>query len=98
MATPNFAYKHRCIVVTNDDHETDNIPSMGEMDRGITEFFRELPVQMIQVRNLNIDPDAFLAIMPEQQSECVGTRAFLQELHQAYPQLVIGSFSHYVEK
>ena len=53
---------------------------------------------MIQVRNLNIDPDAFLAIMPEQQSECVGTRAFLQELHQAYPQLVIGSFSHYVEK
>lgn len=62
------------------------------------EFFRELPVQMIQVRNLNIDPDAFLAIMPEQQSECVGTRAFLQELHQAYPQLVIGSFSHYVEK
>ena len=62
------------------------------------EFFRELPVQMIQVRNLNIDPDAFLAIMPEQQSECVGTKAFLQELHQAYPELVIGSFSHYVEK
>ena len=27
---------------------------------GWLEFFRELPVQMIQVRNLNIDPDAFL--------------------------------------
>ena len=30
MAIPNFAYKHRCIVVINDDHEIDNIPSMGE--------------------------------------------------------------------
>ena len=36
---------------------------------GWLEFFRELPVQMIQVRNLNIDPDAFLEIMPEAQGE-----------------------------
>lgn len=61
------------------------------------EFFRELPVQMIQVRNLNIDPDAFLEIMPEAQGESVGTKEFLQELHTAFPELVIGSFSHYVE-
>ena len=61
------------------------------------EFFRELPVQMIQVRNLNIDPDAFLSIMPAQQSGYTGTADFLQELHRAFPELVIGSFSHYVE-
>ena len=61
------------------------------------EFFRELPVQMIQVRNLNIDPDAFLEIMPEAKGTYVGTKAFLQELQQEFPQLVIGSFSHYVE-
>ncbi len=60
-------------------------------------FFRELPVQMIQVRNLNIDPDAFLEIMPKAAGKAVGTRRFLQELHTSYPQLVIGSFSHYVE-
>lgn len=60
-------------------------------------FFRELPVQMIQVRNLNIDPDAFLDIMPEPAGETVGTRAFLETLHKEFPQLVIGSFSHYVE-
>ena len=65
---------------------------------GWLEFFRELPVQMIQVRNLNIDPDAFLEIMPEAQSEILGTRAFLAKLHQEFPDMVIGSFSHYVEE
>ncbi len=61
------------------------------------EFFRELPVQMIQVRNLNLDPDAFLDIMPEEQGKPVGTKTFLRALHKEFPQLVIGSFSHYVE-
>ena len=62
------------------------------------EFFRELPVQMIQVRNLNIDPDAFLDIMPQAKGRSVGTRRFLQELQESYPELVIGSFSHYIEE
>ena len=65
---------------------------------GWLEFFRELPVQMIQVRNLNIDPDAFLEIMPEDQGEILGTKAFLTKLHQEFPDMVIGSFSHYVEE
>ena len=65
---------------------------------GWLEFFRELPVQMIQVRNLNIDPDAFLEIMPEAQGEILGTKAFLTKLHQEFPDMVIGSFSHYVEE
>ena len=61
-------------------------------------FFRELPVQMIQVRNLNIDPDAFMDIMPQAKGHSVGTRRFLQELQESYPKLVIGSFSHYIEE
>ena len=61
------------------------------------EFFRELPVQMIQVRNLNVDPDAFLEIMPQAEGKAVGTRKFLETLKAEFPQLVIGSFSHYVE-
>ena len=60
-------------------------------------FFRELPVQMIQVRNLNIDPDAFLAIMPPRQGKILGTKHFFKILHEEFPQLIIGSFSHYVE-
>ena len=65
---------------------------------GWKEFLRELPVQMIQVRNLNIDPDAFLDIMPKQKGKMAGTRSFLEALHKEFPELVIGSFSHYVEK
>ena len=60
-------------------------------------FFRELPVNMVQVRNLNVDPDAFLEIMPEAQGEAVGAREFLERLKKEFPTLVIGSFSHYVE-
>jgi len=61
------------------------------------EFFQELPVQMVQVRNLNIDPDAFLEIMPEAAGQCRGTRHFLEDLHGKFPRMVIGSFSHYIE-
>jgi len=60
------------------------------------EFFRALPVQMIQMRNLNIDPTLFLRTMPDEKGAPVGTRAFMDELHAEFPQLVIGSFSHYV--
>ena len=30
MATNNFAYENRCIVVTNEDYEMGNMPSMEE--------------------------------------------------------------------
>ena len=30
MATGNFCYENRCVVVTNDDYEIGNIPEMGE--------------------------------------------------------------------
>lgn len=75
-------------------------PGFNDREEELTawqSFFRELPVQMIQVRNLNIDPDAFLAIMPKKKGTVVGTKHFLEILHEEFPQLVIGSFSHYVE-
>ncbi|MFA6849137.1 MAG: radical SAM protein, partial [Selenomonadaceae bacterium] len=61
-------------------------------------FLREAPVAMIQIRNLNIDPDAFVEIMPVAKSKAIGTKRFLRELHEEFPQLSIGSFSHYIEK
>lgn len=30
MATGNFCYEHRCVVVTDGDYEMDNLPEMGE--------------------------------------------------------------------
>ena len=60
-------------------------------------FLAETGVDMIQVRNLNIDPDAFLTIMPDEKGKAVGTREFLSQLQAEFPQIVLGSFSHYIE-
>ena len=62
------------------------------------DFFHELPVQMIQIRNLNIDPDAFLAVMPHMHGKILGPMTFFQSLHDAFPKMAIGSFSHFVKK
>ena len=66
-----------------------------ELD-GWLKFFDELPVQMIQVRNLNIDPDIFLTAMPPQNGEIIGTKNFLQNIKSRFSNLQIGSFSHYI--
>ena len=58
-------------------------------------FLEELPVQMIQVRNLNYDPDEFFSVMPNDKN-FLGTKKFLRELKKIFPALTIGNFSHYV--
>ena len=61
------------------------------------EFFRELPVQMIQIRNLNLDPDFFLDTMPLPKGRTLGAKPFFRALHEAFPSITIGSFSHFVK-
>ena len=68
-----------------------------ELDAWI-KFFEELPVQMIQVRNLNIDPDIFLDTMPPQCGKILGTKKFVQVLKSIFDKLQIASFSHYIDK
>ena len=58
-------------------------------------FLTELPVQMIQVRNLNFDPDEFFKIMPRDENFLV-TKEFLQKLKKNFPKVSIGNFSHYI--
>ena len=53
---------------------------------------------MIQIRNLNIDPDAFLDIMPKPQGKLCGVKTFIHEIKETFPRIVLGSFSHYIEK
>ena len=60
-------------------------------------FFEELPVQMIQLRNLNFDPDAFFDRMPKAAGNFLGTKNFLTELKKSFPELKIGNFSHYLK-
>ncbi|MBQ6298343.1 MAG: radical SAM protein [Selenomonadaceae bacterium] len=58
-------------------------------------FLEELPVQMIQIRNLNYDPDEFFTVMPPDKN-FLGTKKFLHELQKIFPALMIGNFSHYL--
>ena len=58
-------------------------------------FLTEFPVQMIQVRNLNFDPDEFFKIMPRDEN-FLGTKEFLLEIKKKFPKITIGNFSHYV--
>ena len=52
---------------------------------------------MIQIRNLNIDPDVFLDVMPKKQGKILGPTSFLRTLRDSFPKMAIGSFSHYVK-
>ena len=67
----------------------------AELDAWI-KFFEKFPVQMIKVRNLNIDPDLFLDTMPEKYGKMTGTKKFLQTLKEKFKNIQIGSFSHYI--
>ena len=60
-------------------------------------FLEELPVQMIQIRNLNYDPEEFFKIMPHDDN-FLGTKEFLREINKNFPNLTIGNFSHYISR
>ena len=60
------------------------------------DFLAELPVQMIQIRNLNYDPDKFFSVMTDDKN-FLGTKKFLRELQKIFPALTIGNFSHYLQ-
>lgn len=59
------------------------------------EFINATGVDMIQLRNLNMDPDWLLAVMPPEQDRPVGIRSFLRNLGDACPQVELGSFTRY---
>lgn len=54
-------------------------------------------VDMIQMRNLNADPDELMKIIPPARGQAIGIGAFIEELKSRFPQLRIGSYSRYVK-
>lgn len=54
-------------------------------------------VDMIQLRNLNADPDEFMNIIPPAQSKAIGIGAFIKGLKNSFPGLKIGSYSRYIK-
>lgn len=57
------------------------------------EFIAETKIDMIQLRNLNIDPDVFQAVMPPAKGSPLGVRVFLEQVTKRFPHLQLGSFT-----
>lgn len=54
---------------------------------------RESKVDLVQVRNLNIDPELYLDLFPDlQESECIGIRSLVEELAKIHG-LAVGNFN-----
>ena len=58
------------------------------------EFIRRSGVKLIQLRNLNIDPDSYLAMIPKPQGELFGMKQAIEIYKQELPDVVIGSYTH----
>jgi len=61
----------------------------------VSKLVDEGVIQMIQLRNLCVDPGHFRSVLPprEQRGMLLGMRAFVDELHRRHPKLRFGTFN-----
>lgn len=57
-------------------------------------FARRTGLKLIQLRNLNIDPDAYLSLIPPARGEIYGMKQMIDIFEQELPDVVIGSYTH----
>lgn len=57
------------------------------------EFLRQHPVQMIQTRNLNVDPDYYFTTVGLPDSKGVGVRSLVLQLEKDFPQMRLGYYN-----
>jgi molybdenum cofactor biosynthesis enzyme MoaA len=60
---------------------------------GLMDLVRATQLDMIQMRNLSIDPDRYLRIISSQEEEGMGIRKMLRGLRKEFPLLEIGYFN-----
>lgn len=57
-------------------------------------FIKRTGIKLIQLRNLNIDPESYLEMIPEPKGEIFGMKTAIEIYRQELPDVVIGSFTH----
>jgi len=57
-------------------------------------FARRTGLHLIQMRNLNIDPERYLALIPKPKGEILGMKRAMEILKEELPDVTIGSFTH----
>jgi molybdenum cofactor biosynthesis enzyme MoaA len=59
----------------------------------LLDLIREIRLDMIQMRNLSIDPDLYLRTVPPARGKCVGMRTVLRTIRREHPGVEIGYFN-----
>jgi pyruvate-formate lyase-activating enzyme len=57
-------------------------------------FARRTGLKLIQMRNLNIDPESYLDLIPKAQGEIYGMKQMLEIYRAELPDVMIGSYTH----
>lgn len=57
-------------------------------------FIKRTGLKLIQMRNLNIDPESYLELIPKPRGEIYGMKQMLEIYAQEVPDVVIGSYTH----
>ncbi|WP_127588512.1 radical SAM protein [Paenibacillus koleovorans] len=57
-------------------------------------FAKRTGLKLIQMRNLNIDPESYLNLIPKPQGEIYGMKQMLDIFRAELPDVVIGSYTH----
>ena len=78
-------------------------PGMIDREReveALLSFIRETGLRLIQLRNLNIDPEVLLPRMPalETMGRAIGMRALIETLKREAPDVEIGNFTRPVQR
>jgi pyruvate-formate lyase-activating enzyme len=58
------------------------------------DFINENGIRLIQMRNLNIDPEYYLAHIPQPKGQIYGMKQMMEIFRAECPNAVIGSFTH----
>ncbi|MFO8031931.1 MAG: radical SAM protein [Desulfohalobiaceae bacterium] len=62
----------------------------------LEEFVQQGNIDFIQLRNLNLDPELYLGLLPKETSPSIGLKNFLRRLRKNHPQLGVGYFNPYL--
>jgi wyosine [tRNA(Phe)-imidazoG37] synthetase (radical SAM superfamily) len=77
------------------------LPGVNDKEEEKAAFFKlleEYQIDMIQFRNLNIDPDYYFRFMPAPSGKTQGVRKYIEEIRASFPKIILGNFSIPVSK
>jgi wyosine [tRNA(Phe)-imidazoG37] synthetase (radical SAM superfamily) len=64
--------------------------------QALSELIDRTRLDFIQLRNLNLDPELYLELLPEQSSPAMGLANFMVRLEKEFPWIAFGYFNPYV--